>query len=367
MNAYKQLSLAAVAALGVVALSGQAFAVGTTADLPCTTAGYTTTYSTECTSTSFSASTVVTASQTVDAAASQTAGLIAGRIGAMSGGGTGAKMSSANGVTQYGYNLSLDEDGKAAGDGKGKIGLWAAGSYTKLDYNKSGSAFDGNMSSGLVGLDYQVTDKLLVGLSGGYERSSITTTFNTGTQKSTGWTVAPYVLFQANKTYSVDVSGGYSKLNYDVTRTEPLNTVSITGTTDAKRWFGAANVNGDWTSNKLEMGASLGVLQVQEKKDAFVESGTSGTQSVAAQTTDLGRAHLGGDLGYNLGVAVPYVSADVRYDYSTDAGDSSSVEVGLGSRFNLGKSVTAGIEVNSVQLQKDTKQYGATASLRAEF
>ena len=359
MRLFSRIAMSAVAVTGLIAISGEAYA------LPCTTAGYVGTYS-ACSGNAISASTVVTSAETVGAAAAQTAGIVSDRISALSSGASGVKVSSANGETKYGYSLSLDDEGKAAGNGNGKVGLWFSGAYTNIDNNKSGSNYDGDITAGVVGIDYKFRDNLLAGVALGYENSDLTTTFNAGTEDSSGWTVAPYALFQVNKTFSVDATVGYSKLNYDVKRTEPSDLNSVTGTTDAKRWFGAANVNGDWVKNKLLLGASVGVLSVSEDKDAYTEVG-SGGQAVAAKSTDLGRAHLGGDLGYDMGKMVPYVSADFRHDYNTDSSDSNSVEVGIGSRFQLGNAISASIEANTVQMKSDLDQWGAVASFRVKF
>jgi len=359
MRLFSKIAMSAVAVTGLIAISGEASA------LPCTTTGYTTIYS-ACSGNAISASTVVTSAETVGAAAAQTAGIVSDRISALSSGASGVKVSSADGVTKYGYSLSLDDEGKAAGNGNGKVGLWFSGSYTHVDSNKVNSHFDGDLTSGVVGIDYKVKDNLITGVALGYEESDLTTTFNTGTEDSSGWTVAPYALFQVNKTFSVDATVGYSNLNYDVKRTEPRDANSITGTTDADRWFAAANVNGNWVKNKFLIGGSAGVLSVSEDKDAFTEVG-SGGQAVAAKSTNLGRVHLGGDLGYNMGKLVPYVSADFRHDYNTDSTDSNSVEVGVGSRFQLGNAISASIEANTVQMKSDLDQWGALASFRVTF
>lgn len=360
MRSFSKIALSVIVAGSAFVLSGEASA------LPCTTTGYTTTYSAACGANAISASTVVTSAETVGAAAAQTSGIISGRIGALASGSSGVKVSSANGETKYGYSVSLNDEGKAAGDGSGKLGLWFAGSYTNVDYNLAGSAYDGNINAGVAGLDYQVNDNLTAGMAFGYQKSDLTTTFNTGTEDSKGWTVAPYLLYQLDKTFSVDVSAGYSKLSYDTYRIEPRDLNGITGTTDATRAFGAANVNGNWAMDKVRLGASVGVLSAKEDKDAYTEVGNGG-QAVAAKTTHLGRAHVSGELGYDLGAAVPYVNADFRHDYKTSSTDSSSVELGIGSRFQLSDAITAGIEANTVQLKDNLDQWGALGSLRIKF
>jgi len=360
MRSIFKFAIPVAASVGVIAISGEASA------LPCTTAGYTSAYS-ECSGNAISASTVVTSAETVGAAAAQTAGMISDRLGALAAGSSGVRVSSTNGETKYGYSLSLDDEGKAAGNGGQKLGLWFTGAYSNVDYGKTGSQYDGDLAAGIAGFDYKISDNLLAGLAFGYEESDLSTTFNVGTEKSDGWTVSPYALYQLDKTYSVEVSGGYSKLNYDVTRVEPRDKNKITGTTDASRWFAEASLSGNWSIDALQLGASLGVLSVSEDKDAYTEVG-SGGQAVASKSTDLGRATLGGEASYSLGdVVIPYVNANYRRDYNTDSSDDDSIALGIGSRFQLGDSVSAGIEANTVQGKDDLDQWGALASFRVVF
>lgn len=352
-----------LAIAGVTLLAGQ-FVSGGAQAAPCTTAGYSTTYD-SCNGNSAAASSTVTAAQTVAAAASATSGLVSDRLASITiGGKTTAKLKSTN--NSLSYSLDLDENGKAAGMGGQKFGLWTSFTGAHFDNAKADADYDGEMFSGLVGFDYRVNDKLIIGLAGGYEKTDTDTTFNEGNEEATGWTVAPYLGYAINNNFSVDLSGGYSSLDYDMDRIDQINRNTITGKTDADRIYGALNVNGNWNRNNFVYGASLGTLYVKEDKDGFTESGTGAT-TVASQTTKLGRVSLGLNAGYDFGMITPYAKAKYGYDYEDGGtGDSTYLNGGLGVSFDFGSSVTAGIESTATK-KGDYTDVGGTVNLRVQF
>lgn len=332
----------------------------------CLTTGYSTTYD-SCTGNSASAGSTVTSSETVAVATAATAGLVSDRLSALSIGGNKQTAKANNSEYQLSYNLDLDADGKSAGDGNQKFGVWMNVSGSRFLTDKTDSKFDGNLFSGMIGADYRINDQFAAGLGLGYEKTEIDTTFNEGTMDAKGWTVAPYVSYTHDKNYDVNLSGGYSLLDYDMDRKDGVDKNVITGDTDADRWFAALNFNGNWANDDLVYGASIGTLYSQEKRDAFTEVGSGGS-TVAAETTKIGRASIGANVGYEFfDMMTPYVKAKYSYDYQ-DGGsaDKNTVAGGLGINFDLGTSVTAGIEGNASK-KGDFKEAGGSASLRIKF
>ncbi len=333
----------------------------------CTIAGYSTTYS-ACTGDTVAASTAITSSETVAIAATQTVGLITARINALTGPGMGSKMSYADGKGKFSYNIGLDENGKAAGGSEQKIGAWVSGTWSRTIYDKSDdSSFDGNSWNGMLGVDYRFTDQFLAGISAGYEDRNIATAGNEGNEDSNGWTVAPYALITLDKTFSISATGGYSSIDYDVDRLDPMVSTLIKGSTSATRLFGALDINGNWEKDKWTFGGSLGTLYAREKKDGFTETG-EGALTVASKTTTLGRVRVGGDVGYSFGNVLPFVKAGYNYDYNDGgSGDSDSLDYGLGMRFNLSDNISGIIEGSGTALKDNLQNYSGTASIRFNF
>jgi hypothetical protein len=342
----------------------------------CTTAGYTTTY-TQCSDNRNAASTTVTSSETVLQAITQTAGLVSDRISSFARGGAPSVASlgpsqrlgviavGSNGNIATGKTRDADrQSGLAAGNGSPKLGLWVNGGYSSLDFDKSGSAFDGHIWSGAIGTDYRFSDRFIAGLAVGYESGDFDTAFNQGTQESDGFTVSPYAVFLINRAWSLDASFGYASLSYDLTRKDPITLTSITGSTDATRWHGTANVTGHFSRDAWRYGLKAGAVHASEDRDGFTES--NGVVQ-AAKTTDVGLVHVGGLLGYSFGKVEPYLSARGRWFYD-DGGSSSDADavLGLGVYLNL-DGITGNLSATTVQGRDDTENYSVYGTIRVEF
>jgi hypothetical protein len=339
-------------------------------------------YSATCVSghTSNAAGSVVTSNETLRAGTAQVLNLIGGRIAHL----RMADLKSQQDPMTY----SMNEDGSggsvglAAGGGKTRgIGLWVQGAFTHVDEDADAIKFDGHVVTGMAGIDYRFNNRLIVGLSAGYERSDIDTDFNNGDIESDGVIVAPYVSVRLTDVFSVDATGGYVWLDYEMTRKDAAS-VNWTGETDADRWFGALNANADWIlREKWLVNANVGVLYSSEDKDAFTEKNTTANvtnQNIASDTTTLGQAVFGGRLGYDFGKVNPYLSLQGEYDFNKSSytvsanqtkpeDDDFGMKVGLGANFNLTPNVSGMVEGKATLLREDYQEYTGVARVRLDF
>lgn len=341
--------IGAVAVAAVMALGGRAAVAGGDQQA-CTAAGYSSTYS-QCSSNSNKSSTQVTAVETLKATSTQTAGLIAQRIGSF----TGASPKTASSGPLKG--------GLSGGSKDIGVGVWLNAGYSNIRYAKTGEEFDGAVWTGMGGVDYKLTDKLMIGLAGGYEDTKLKTTYNQGNLWANGWTVAPYALYQFTKNYSVDVSGGYSSVDYKMDRLDPLIRTKITGNTTADRYFAAANVNGVWTENAWRFGAKFGGLWASEEKKAFSESNSVAN---AALTTNIGLINLGGKVGYNLGFFEPYVGGTGR-KWLGAASSNADFLAQAGTVLYLGDVAVGTIEASTPLGDSNLTQINVIANIRFDF
>lgn len=337
----------AVAAGAFVLGSSAAFAGG--ALQACTASGYSTTYS-QCSSNSNKSSTQVTAVETLKATSAQTAGLIAQRIGSF----TGSAPKTATGPFRGGLSGGSKDLG---------IGVWANGGYSSIQYTKPDSKFNGNVWTGMGGIDYKFTDSLMVGLAAGYEATKLKTTFNNGNLDATGWTIAPYSLYKFTKNYSVDVSGGFSQINYTTDRLDPLVGTKVTGKTDADRWFVAANMNGVWAEDAWRFSAKFGTLWAEESKKAYTESNSVAN---AALTNSLGSVNLGGKVGYNLGMVEPFIGGTGR-KWLGDANSKADFLAQGGTMLYIGELAVGTIEVSTPLGDSNLHQVNVVANIRFDF
>lgn len=239
------------------------------------------------------------------------AGILASNIGASLGSSLGSSFNrivDAAPKSNTGVAMNSRESGRAAGAADKRFGAWLQGDYTSLEYNRTVLAFDGTAYSMLAGLDYKATDRLLLGVSLGYESADITTTYNAGTLEGTGFGITPFMGFALNNTWSLSAYANYTMLEYDMTRTG--NT--IRGSYDATRWFMGGGLDGNYAVGRFRLMPTVGVLYLEEKSDAYRESTGA---NVAGSTTKLGRLSFGGSVGYAFESLMPYVKLVGEYDF----------------------------------------------------
>jgi hypothetical protein len=271
------------------------------------------------------------------------------------------------GLGPKGFELNFDEDGGiSAGNEPAKWGVWMSGGYSHINYNRSDNAFKGRVWTGAAGLDYRLTQNFFLGISGAWEDVSLDTTFNNGNFDGSGWTVAPYAAYIFNEMFSVDVTGGYSNLSYDMDRLDPGDSTRITGNTDGNRYFGQLNLNADKNIDKWRLGGRIGTLYAWEKKDAFTESNTN---RVLDHEARLGRAMIGGRVGYLFAnVFEPYADATYRYDYSDgNSPDHDDFLLKGGAKFYMGGMAVGMIEGATPVGRQDTNQWSVVGSIRLNF
>jgi hypothetical protein len=280
---------------------------------------------------------------------------------------SGAAVPLLPGIGPRGFELNFDENGGlAAGNQPAKWGVWMSGGYSHINYNRIGDHFNGRLWTVAAGLDYRFTPNLVGGLSGAWENVDLDTTFNRGTFEGDGWTVAPYIAYMFNQNFSLDLTGGYSNLSYDMKRIDPGDNTSISGKTDANRYFGAFNLNANTDYNNWRFGGRVGTLYANERKDSFTESNQN---RVLDHNARLGRALVGGRVGYLFGnIFEPFFDATYRYDYSDgNAHDHDDILLKGGAKFYAGSMAVGMIEASTPVLRDDTNQWSVMGTIRLSF
>ncbi|NIJ40970.1 hypothetical protein FHS78_001251 [Parvibaculum indicum] len=298
------------------------------------------------------------------ASAGQIAGFIANHL-AGSTGGTGTQTSAA------------PMTGVAAGGGAAAVGtLWFNAGAMRVDDSHAGANYDGDIYNAVLGYDLALTDSLTLGLAGGYERIRIDTKYNSGTLKGNVWTIAPYLSYRIDDMLSFNATVGRSWADYDV-----AHSVSATGSTDGKRWFGAANLVAEQNVDAWRLSETLGYFYVSETQDAYTESGV-GALTVAESKRHLGQIRVGGKAGYEIptsfGHVTPYLSARAEFDVNkssdvvltsgaTVSQDDFGTTFGAGVDGAAGRNVNFRVEATTEAFRKDYDAYGISATVSLKF
>ena len=371
---------AVVAAFGFSAQSAQAGPYSCSDSTYGSGGSYSDTYSScSANNTANSASTISTSTAVLATAATQSAGLVSNRVTAALGG-TSAFSLAAN-------SFSADT-GMAAGDHGHRFGAWVSGTWSEVEDNNSDTAFDGNVYSAMVGADYKISPRTVLGLAIGYEDTDLDTEYNgfggvDGSLEGDGYTIAPYVGVKLTEKSSASLTVGYSDLEYDTVRFDPNSGNQITGSTDADRYFIDAAVAG--THNFREnwnLHGKLGVFWASEDKDAFTETEavTGSTISNASNETDFGQVSLDARVGYEFTHVEPYALVGADFDFSKDeaavaAGQTAAsldeedfgARFGAGLNFQLAPQVTGSFEGYTVEFRDDYEEYTFSGGLRVNF
>ncbi len=253
--------------------------------------------------------------------------------------------------------------GLAAGDHFSGWGIWATASY--LDYEGNNRllnptnavtrlVYQADTKSILFGADRFVSDKLVVGLSAGYEDTNVFTLFNGGNTESDGFTVAPYAAYLINDTFSVDLALGYSSLENDTDRLELGTGSTLVAEYDSDRWFITTNINAATTYNDWYLSGRVGWLYSAEEQDAYTETGSTGgagNRSVGERDVWISQIIVAGEAAYNFGRQEPYFGIAYVNDLSRGLG------TGAGGLPGGGSSVPVFDDDDEVQLNAGIRMY----------
>ncbi len=323
------------------------------------------------------ASTVATSAAVLKAATTQASKLVTGRISSALNGAGGFNLAS------NGFSAST---GMAAGNGGSNVGVWVSGSWTAVEDDNTDTAFEGDVYSIMVGMDVKATADTVLGVALGYENTDIDTQYNgtattDGNLDGDGYTIAPYIGVKLGPNAHADLMVGYSNIDYDTLRYDPNTGNSITGSTDADRYFVNASVGGshNFAGSNWRLRGKTGVFYASEEKDAFTETESTGaTIAAVSEDNDFGQITVDAKLGYAYEQVEPYVLVGVEFDFSKDegpvaAGQTSSMDDDFGAKFGggldlrLGPNVTGGIEAYTVEFRDDYNEYTVTGGLRVNF
>lgn len=275
-----------------------------------------------------------------------------------------------------GPQSSVDGAGKAAGSAPPRWGMWANASHADLRNTQAGADFDASVIDALAGIDAMVTDRLLLGVAGGFESTNVKTHFNDGTLKGQGWALAPYGAFIINKVFSIDATIGRAEIDYDSSR----QFGAVSGHTNGTRWFASVSGNANTMVDNWVLGSSLGFLYATETQDAYTE--TDGSE-VDETKTRLGQMRLTPKVGYRLpmefGSVTPYGSARLEYDVNktpaqpvdsvgTMASDSRfGTTFAVGVNANIGDGLSANLEASSTQFRENIETTIFSGTIRYRF
>lgn len=280
----------------------------------------------------------------------------------------------------------------AAGDpGSAPVGVWASYNYldAESDFAVLGTSlgFESDGHNALAGVDRLFFgDRLLLGIAGGYTELSADTFYNGGGQENDGFTIAPYAAVLLSDIFSIDLSGGYTSLDYDQYRISPTDGTTTTSAFDADRWFVAGNLNATLTRGNWLGNLRLGAAHTSERQDGYAELGSAASaqggtlRTVTEREIELTQIIVGGEVAYTASMVEPYFMVAYHNDLSRDddasagglpgqfrvvqTADDDEVQLGIGLRCYTARGLIATFEYLRVEGREDFGLDSVMATLR---
>lgn len=285
---------------------------------------------------------------------------------------------------------ALDPTGSLLAEDQTAPGGWSYAAWGNVqnswaESTASATSWDGTITLPLVGMDASSDEwlgmPLVLGISAGYQRTSLTTSYNAGSLTGDGATVSPYFALVPSDTFYVEGSLGYSSTAYDMedASSGSLNLSSMQG----DRVFGFLYLNGrvpqDWHGDKaLTIGGKIGFSYATEFFSGYTDSLGFDHRDSRSQ---LGTASIGGSVRYLFELEdfalEPYVDAVFGYDavrtggdipgVSSGSQDTTDVVLGIGTDVLVGDRFTLTIEYNTTLARDDYSNHTGLLLARAKF
>lgn len=327
-----------------------------------TTPGYAQYYAADCAAASDAAE--GTNAATTRTTVLQVTRAIAGRV-------TGRAFGRGGGSASLGDNyatLDGSELGVAAGNSPTTLAFWGEAVGNRIDKQDRTNSADarGPTVNFLAGLDAKLFDRLVVGAAISADMSRLNSTVNVNaaerhlSTRSRGLTFTPYAAYTITDNLAIDAQAGFG---VTANRVNSGGNVSEYG---SQRYFVTSNLYGFHDIGKFNLTGTTGVVYAREGIDSYQQAGTGG--QVEGGSVTLGQYKLGGEVGYTMGWAQPYVGATFEYDFiNSIGGDRTGALYRVGLNAQAGQTTTLGIEFGAVAHRANESNYSLGANFRTQF
>gem|GEM_PF-3334585 len=253
--------------------------------------------------------------------------------------------------------------------------VWLKGSWSGYEAHDDAS-FDGHLVDIVGGVDYRLSDDLVVGVLAGYGVADFDTlTAGTiGSFDSDGMHVGAYLGKRIAPNLLFDALFAYTALDYD------NSSGATTGSFNAHRWTFAAHLKGSIDWGMVSLQPTIGLLYASEKQDAYTDSAAV---AHAARTVTAGRLSAGPKFIFqpvttDFGMMQFWFATKGEYDFSNQSTSANSslpdfsdvasarLQAGINLKSDSGVSVLLQGDVSGLG-SGEYNGYGATAKVSVPF
>ncbi len=277
--------------------------------------------------------------------------------------------------------------GMAAGDEGSDISTWVNTGYQNYHADAGGVSSKSNIYAGLVGMDYAISERYIVGVSAGYTTSRTRSDFvaagGGGTvieSNSTldDWTIASYGAALLTDNFFIDVTAGATFEEQRLNTLTDTNLVTESGDQDALTTFVSINFNYAEIFENWIVSGSIGFNYSKNRAKAFTSD--QGIVLPGSVQNDSSMT-VGGELGYQLDGYIPYVLGAIEADlasnprgggdflrgYPAAETDEIGIRLGSGVDFDFRDNIVGSFELSNVLGKKGVVDSAAFLNLHITF
>jgi len=269
------------------------------------------------------------------------------------------------------YN-DLASSGSSGGGSSGgdERSLWINSTFSSLKNDFSRTRFNGDVHILLAGYDYTLSEKYIFGVALSHETSNFNTRFNSGNEKTNGFSINPYFAVLLSDTWSFDLSLGHGKFNTDQYRTLIVTSPTVDSDFSSTRDFVSTNLTNVSAWDDWNLTGSFGIFTAKQKQDAYVESSGG---AVAGSSQTIKQWNLAGEAAYSHRDSESYIGLNYekernpeRIQFTTGeqpSNDAASFVVTAGWR-HFGKDLTANFVFSSRRGLDNISDNGISTTIR---
>ena len=224
-----------------------------------------------------------------------------------------------------------------AADWASSMAFWTAGSFEFGSMTPSGltSSNKFNTAGLTAGMDYRITEKLIVGTAIGYGADRTDVGSNTTRSDGTSFTGMLYASLRPFDPLFIDGAIGYGTLNYDNRRWVTGDNTTVSGTRDGSYYFGSLAASVELGRGRLKFAPYISTDFMSATLNGYSENGPSASLLTYNQmkfNAISGAVGLRGsiDIPVRFGILTPNARVEYRQT-SQSAFDQSMYYTDLGS------------------------------------
>lgn len=196
----------------------------------------------------------------------------------------------------YNRNATLLSYGEDGGDPRfdamtemRKTDIWIEGYLRQYDDDTANADRDGTLGILYGGIDYAVSEDLLIGFLAQIDWSDQTIGALNTEIDGVGWMAGPYATFRLAEDVFLDVRAAWGTSSND------QNANGVTGSYDTTRWMVSSKLSGDWYHDAWRISPSASIVYAEERSDAFTNSNAI---VVPEAESSIGRLTFGPEIAY---------------------------------------------------------------------